>query len=183
MATERHPSRPTPRIAQPRLNPGSPPPPLEHPSTRILQKAGIKTGRMERNLSSRPIPVQSRPPSPALIVAGIVGSLFFVVLIVAVAGSGGSDRRYAASNKAEEQAPVEASDLEREGLAKCEQGRDLIRRCYDIGDRVGLQRGVNLIIEGNTMLERVNQMTGRKFDTLKYNQALKMARTKLMELK
>jgi len=193
MAEECQPTRRMPRSPQPRLASPSTPaekprtqalPTTERPTTRVLQKAGIKTGRVERNLTSRSIPKQSRPPNPMFIVGGIVGTLFLMVLIiVAAASSGASGRRNPASNDKKKAEPVEPATLEREAMAKCEEGRTLIQKSYILGDRAGLQRGVNLIIEGNTALERVNQMTGKKFDTRPFNEALKMARVKLGELK
>ncbi len=192
MPQDTQPTRPMPRAPQPRLTPPSsntqpktrPMPAAEGPTTRVLQKAGIKSPRPERNLTSRSIPKQSKPPSPALLVAGIVGTLLLmIVIIAAAAGSGVSIHRGRASNTEKVASKEEPATLEREALADCEKGRDLILRSYNTGDRTGLQRGVDLIIKGNTALERVNQMTGRKFDTRPYNEALKMARQKLMELK
>lgn len=213
MATERQPTRPLTKVPQPRLAAAAPaPPPVpktqplpktrsvpktqpvpvnsavsapERPNTRVLQKAGVKTGRAtERNLTSRSIPRQSKPPNPMLIVGGIVGALFFMVLIVAVAaGSGGTGRRKPASNDKAEASSAEPATLEREGIAKCEEGCALIMKSYPSGDKGGLQRGLNLVLEGNAMLERVNQMTGKKFDVKRYQETQVMARRKLMELK
>ncbi len=194
MATERQPTRPISKVPQPRLDPSSSPPrpprrktqPLpstERPTTRVLQKAGIKTGRVERNLTSRSIPKQSRPPNPMLIVGGIVGALFLMILIIAAAASSErSSRRNKASNDQKPEVKAEPGTLEREGLTKCDEGHALILRSYPGGDRAGLQRGLNLTLEGMSMLERVNQMTGKKFDVKRYQEAQVMARRKLMEL-
>lgn len=167
-------ARPTTRVPQPRLAPVPPRPPA---------RPERKTGRVERHLTSRSIPRTSGPPNPMFLVGGILGILFLAVLIIAVAASSSSGRRNRPVEGPKDGAAQEPSVIEREALVKCEKGRTLIQRSYDIGDRAGLQEGMSLIIEGNTALERVNQMTGKKFDTRPYNEALKMARVKLGELK
>ena len=80
-------------------------------------------------------------------------------------------------------APVDVSGYERDGLRKCDEGRDLILRSYDTNNKTGLQRGIALIQEGNSLLEKANSISNSKYDTRKYNQALKMARMKVLELK
>lgn len=169
-------TRPVPTVPQPRL---APPPPPNQPPARPERK----TGRVERHLTSRSVPTTSGPPNPVFLVGGILGVFFLAVLIVAVAASSSSGRRNRSVEEPKGGAPQGPSVIEQEALVKCEEGRALIQRSYDIGDRAGLQKGMNLIIEGNTALERVNQMTGKKFDTRPYNEALKMARVKLGELK
>jgi hypothetical protein len=149
-----------------------------------MPKAGVKTGRTERNLTSRSIPRQAKPPNPMLIVGGIVGALFFMILIVAMAsGSGGTGRRKSASNDKKEAPAPEPATMEREGLRKCEEGCAIIQKAYHMADKDSLQRGLNLVLEGNAVLERVNQMTGKKFDVKRYQETQVMARRKLMELK
>lgn len=163
------------KVPQPRLTPKSEAPPT------VPER---KISRVEpRHFTSRSIPKASSSPHPLFLVGGILGVLFLALLIVAVGVSGSSGRKYRPPAGPKEGTPQEPSILEREALTKCEEGRTLILRSYDIGDRAGLQKGMNLIIEGNTALERVNQMTGKKFDTRPYNEALKMARGKLGELR
>ena len=54
---------------------------------------------------------------------------------------------------------------------------------YRSNDKDGLQKGVNLISEGNGLLDKANQLSGNGYDTKKYNDALYLARKKLMELR
>ena len=68
-------------------------------------------------------------------------------------------------------------------MQKCEEGVVQIQRSYNSADKAGLQRGVALITEGNQMLDKANQMSGHTYDTKKFNETLKMARGKLLELK
>jgi hypothetical protein len=96
--------------------------------------------------------------------------------------AGGGKKTPAASNP-KGSGPPDVTQLETQGMAKCEQGCEIIQRAYDAGDKAGLQRGITLITEGNAMLDQANQRSGNTYDTKKYNQTLKMARGKLLELK
>ncbi len=155
--------------------------PRKSPTSRVPQRGTGRAGRAEGGATSRAIPVQKKNNTPLLIGAGIGGAVLLVI-VIAVAASGGSKKAPAASNP-RGPAPVDVGQLETQGMAKCEQGCEAIQRSYDAGDKAGLQRGINLITEGNAMLDRANQMSGNTYDTKKYNQTLKMARGKLLELK
>ena len=134
-------------------------------------------------MTSRSIPRTSAPPNPVFLVGGILGILFLALLIIAVAASSSSGRKARPVQGQGEGPGKEPSVVEREALAKCEEGYTLILRSYPGGDRAGLQRGLDLVLEGMSGLERVNQSTGRKFDVKRYQEAQVMARRKLMELR
>lgn len=179
-------SRIPPPAPTPALGKVIPPPKPTKTTTRIQQAiAGPKTGRLDRATSrvgttSRPVPVQKK--SNAMLFAGIGGGALLLIIVIAVAASGGpSPAREAAPSRAK--APVNVADLETEGMRKCDEGVVAVQRAYDINDKAGLQRGVQLITEGNQLLDRAYQLSNNKYDTTRYNQTLKMARSKLLELK
>lgn len=87
-------------------------------------------------------------------------------------------------------------DLEREGLANCDNGLKIIQSTTEMmsGKTVltdddkkklkeDLQKAVNLIGEGMELYDRSNQVSGHTFETNKYGQAMKLARSKILELK
>ena len=171
MATERRPGqRPTTRV------PANTSAPAKPPSTRGGRAPG------ERQATTRSLPMQKKG-NPALLWGGVGGGAFLLIILIAFAASGGPKKHPEPSNKKAPARPVDVSQLENDGKTKCEEGVAAIQRAYPISDKAGLQRGVALITEGNGMLDRANQMSGNMYDTKKYNETLKMARGKLLELK
>ncbi len=89
----------------------------------------------------------------------------------------------------------EADRLERDGVTSCEEGLQKIRSAMAFAEgktlsgpeedrlKADLQEGHRKIVRGMEQLDRCNQMTGRKFDTVSYTRAVKAARMKLLELK
>ena len=139
--------------------------------------------------SSRPVPrhgtsrgAASSKKSSLPIVLGAAGGALLLIILIAVAASGGTKKAAPASNPKGPKV-VDVASLEADGMKKCEEGVVLIQRAYNIPDKAGLQRGVALITEGNQMLDRANQMSGHTYETKKFNETLKMARGKLLELK
>jgi len=90
---------------------------------------------------------------------------------------------------------VLSADLEKEGLASCNEGYRIIQSCEsrmtgrELSDdekkklREDLLKGVGLITDGMNLFDRSNQVSGNMFDTSKYGQARKLANNKLGELK
>jgi hypothetical protein len=86
-------------------------------------------------------------------------------------------------------------DIEREGQASCDQGLRIIQDCQALMDgkalgdadrdklRSDLERGKKLLEEGMGLFDRSYQVSEHTFDTNKFGQALKVARSKLLELK
>lgn len=146
------------------------------------------TGRLpreaagDRPATSRALPAPKQG-NPALLWGGVGGGALLLIIVIAVAASGGSKRPGEASNKKASPKPVNVAQLEDDGKRLCDEGVFLIQKAYPVNDKAGLQRGVALITEGNGKLDQANQMSGNMYDTKKYNETLKMARGKLLELK
>lgn len=176
MALDRRPARPTTRAFP--SAPGKPP-----TQRAPAHKATGRTARAETHAPTRAVRPAPRSSSKTFWIAGGAagGVLLLIVLIVAASGSSSRAPDKAPVRKAPK--PVDVSQLERDGMAKCEQGLALIQSSYNAGHKANLQRGVELIKEGNSLLEEANRLSGNMYDTKKYNEALKMARNKILELK
>lgn len=174
MALDRRPGRPTTRA----LSPASSKPPTQR------TPAAKSTRRAEARVPTRGIrPASSASSRTPLVVGGAVGGILLLVALAAVLGGGGAPASSPKAPARKASKPVDVTELERNGLAKCEQGLTLIQSSYASGNKTGLQRGVDLIREGNSLLEEANRLSGNKYDTKKFNEALKMARNKILELK
>lgn len=145
----------------------------KRPSTRVPRGGKAATSRA----GLRSLPKKNQTP---LILGLCGGGAFLLILVIVVATSGSTPEK---RSKAKGKAPVDVSQLERDGLAKCEEGRRLILRAYDANDKSGLERGMGLITAGNTLLEEANRRSGNMYDTKAFNQAFQLARKKVLELK
>jgi hypothetical protein len=86
------------------------------------------------------------------------------------------------------------TDLEKDGLASCDQGLALIKSTANMltgkelsdDDKLKLKqdlsKGKSLISSGFELMSRVERVSGRKFDNSQYQEALLIARKKLPEL-
>ncbi len=152
--------------------------------------------------------VRSQPPSAPpdgsktpMIIAGAVGGVAVLLLIVFMA-SGGNEAPQPVVAKRPAPSPVspktvDVSRLVQEGEKKCEEGYQIIRECQSMlernrhsgGDsselRAKLQRGMDLIKEGNGLLSEANDKSNgtQGFSDKKYIEALKLARGMIGELK
>jgi hypothetical protein len=88
------------------------------------------------------------------------------------------------------------AEIEREGQAALDEGFKIIQStearmtgAAKLADeekqqlKTDLEKGKKLIEEGMNLFDRSYQVSGHTFDTNKYGQALKMSRTKLLELR
>ena len=88
------------------------------------------------------------------------------------------------------------TDLEKEGQASCDEGLKVIRstevQVSDTGKLSeaeksklleDLRKGTKLIQDGFGLLDRSFEVSGRRFETTQYQEALKVARPKILELK
>ena len=135
----------------------------------------------QRSTGRTSLVLPTRKNNTPLIIGGVAGGALLLILFIWAASGSTSSRPDASNTRAP--APVDVSGYERDGLRKCEEGRALILRSYDTNNKTGLQRGIIMIHEGNSLLEKANRISDNKYDTRKYNQALKMARMKVLELK
>jgi hypothetical protein len=85
-------------------------------------------------------------------------------------------------------------EIEKTGVRSCDRGLALIQSSEKLMSgtltvesrvklRMDLEEGKKLIEEGMNLLDKSYQVSNHKFDTNKYGQALKLARSKLLELK
>jgi len=119
-----------------------------------------------------------------MIIGGAVGGVVLIIILaVALSGSDSKKHADAPASKKEASKKPDVSQYEKEGITKCEAGLKAITDAYRSNDKDGLQKGVNLISEGNGLLDKANQLSGNGYDTKKYNDALYLARKKLMELR
>lgn len=179
--------RPSTQVPPPRAAAGGKVPTSRQPAVRpVTQIHKSPTTRMPQEPAPRlttrsPRAVAAKKSSLPLIL-GVAGGALVLIIVIAVAASGGSAPAKAAPKKAAP-AGVDVSSLENDGMKKCEEGLVLIQRSYDKSDKAGLQRGVALITEGNSLLDKANQLSGHTYDTKRFNEAFKMARNKILELK
>ncbi|HLF94318.1 MAG TPA: hypothetical protein VJB14_12725 [Planctomycetota bacterium] len=189
--TGRLPTVPPPQAARPATGkvPMAPPrpasgrvPTVSAPAKKSTGTSRSTRGGGEHSPTTRSIPAPQKG-NPMLLWGGVGGGALLLIILIAVAASGGSKRQVEASTKKAAPKAVNVAELEDDGKRKCEEGVVAIQRAYPANDKAGLQRGVALITEGNAMLDKANQMSGNMYDTKKYNETLKMARGKLLELK
>lgn len=211
MAIQR-PGRPTTRLGQPAVNvpakaapakptaragtgpvprPAVPPPPpakgrAAASSTRSVQKQG----------SSRPVPKAAPKSNPTMMIA--IGAGVVVVLgIAAFAMSGDSSKKAEtpAAKPASKPKAVDVSGLERDGMAKCNEGLALIQKhqallaSHSMSDsqksmlKADLEKSRKLIGDGMGLLTQANEKSSNQYDTKQYQEALITVRKKLMELR
>lgn len=192
MSVPKRPSRPMTRVPQPgtQNTPTGRTPTQTGKTTRGLARPA--TGRVEAHGSGRAVaPAKSNLP---LILAGVGGGLFLLVL-VGIFATGGSGKK-AGGPPPKKTAPVSVNvaALERDGERKCEEGLALIQktegmmtgRTLSTSEKASLKseldKGLTLLRDGMNKLEEANAKSGRTYDVVKYNKAMKAARMKLGEL-
>lgn len=180
-----------------KLSPPEPPPKTAtRPITRSMPRGQVpRTARSEAH-STRSFASPKKSNLP-LILGGVGGGVLVLVVVIAVAASGGSSKARPASNpRPAEGRPVDVSGLETQGMRKCDEGLLAIQRCdslmrkadLSVGEksqlRGELERGKTLLVSGMDMLDEANQKTQgqNKYNTTQYVQALKLARSKLLEI-
>lgn len=187
MGLERRPIRPPPRAA----GPGRPA--IQRPTSR-----GLKSdGNTHRANALRPS--DARKSQTPLIIGGVGGGVLLLI-IIAVASSGSDEsrtkRRSGDSETKAAKRPVDVSGLEKEGMKRCQEGYEAIVKCEPLlkaGNASGadksqlkfnLQRGKDLLTQGMNMLSEANDKTSgeHKYDLSQYQQALMIARKKLLEM-
>jgi hypothetical protein len=190
MSTERRPARPTTARANPAKAPTqrvAPVAPQQKATARVQavqkpsgQRPTTRTPRTDRQ-PTRSVPT-ARKGNTGLVIGASVGGFVLLIVIIAVAMSGGK-RPADASHRKSGPAPVDVTQLEAQGMQKCEEGCAIIQRAYGTSNKSELQKGIALITAGNELLDKANQMSGNKYDTKRFNETLKMARGKVLELK
>ena len=197
--------RATTRSVPTQKTPTSKVPPARPPTGKVPTQGGRPTtSRMapattpQRATTRREAPPRSsasprKSNTPVLIGAG-VGGLLLLIIVIAIALGGGAKKASEASNKKKAAAPLDVAGMEREAEAKQVEGLGLIQRSEDkmtgrtlsAGEKMqlksDLERGMHLITEGNNLYDQANARSGNKYDTVKYNKALKAARMKVGEL-
>jgi hypothetical protein len=123
-----------------------------------------------------------------------VGGFLLVIIVIAVAAGGSGEATPTRVGTKTEARPVDVSGLEREGMAKCDEGLVIIQRCKELmtgraldgGEKArlkaDLERGVRLIQDGSNMLDEANTKSGHMYDVSRHHKASKAARMKLGEL-
>lgn len=192
MSVPRRPSRPMTRVPQPgtQKSPTTRTPTHTGKTTRGVARPA--TGRVETHGSGRA--VAPRKSGLPLILAGVGGGLFLLVLVVVFASGAGGKKPGGSKTKKAAAVSVDVSALERDGERKCEEGLVLIQKSEGMMTgrtlsatenarlKSDLERGVNLLRDGMNKLEEANAKSGRTYDVVKYNKAMKAARMKLGEL-
>jgi len=204
MATERRPLRPATRVSAPAAAPvrtatsrvpAAPPPPARPAvKTATARVASVSPAAAKKTTGrvGRPGGGTARggaapaPKNNTMLFVGIGAGALVLVVGLAVAFSGGDDHKKHAEPAAKK-APAgkpDVSQLERDGMAKCNEGVKLIKGGLGSNDKAALERGVALISEGNGLLDKANTIgnTGG-YDTKDINQTLYLARKKLQELR
>ena len=188
MSVPRRPTRPVTRVPQPGAKPAA---------SRTPTQAGraAPTGKTTRGIahSSGRAVAPKKSNMPVLLAAGGGGALLLIIVLV-VAMSGGSSPKPSGVKKKASAAAVDVSALERDGETKCEQGYALIQKTQGLMTgreltpseksslKSELDRGLTLLRDGMNKLEEANAKSGRTYDVVKYNKAMKAARMKLGEL-
>ncbi len=129
----------------------------------------------------------AKKSNKGLIIGGSIGGGVLLLIIIIAAASSGGGKKPEARKAAPRARAVNYDEMEREGLRKCDEGLRCVQSSEAFRNdpssmRAELEKGKNLITEGIALLDQVNQKTQRMFDTQRYGQALKLARTKLMEM-
>ena len=183
MALQR-PGRPAPR--------GGPP---AKPATGRARASGSSTRSVQKQGSSRPVPVQAAKSNTPMII-GIVAGVIVVIGIAAFALSSDSKKpETPAAKPASKPKTVDVRGLETEGMSKCDEGLALIKKneavlgSHSLSDsqksalKADLEKGRKLISDGMGLLTQANEKSKNTYDTKQYQEALITVRKKLMELR
>ena len=196
MATQR-PGRPTSRAGQP-VRPATAPLQKQSapPATARGRVAGSSTRSVQKQGSSRPVPKMA-PKSNSTMMIGIGAGAVVLLGIGAFFMMGSSPEKHAtpAPKEASKPKAVDVGSLERDGMAKCNEGLALIQKNaaalgnHSLGEgqktalKADLEKGKKLISDGMGLLTQANEKSGNKYDTTQYQEALITVRKKLMELR
>lgn len=190
------PGRPTARAGQP-ARPATGPLPKAAPATSRARAAGSSTRSVQKQGSSRPVPKQAAPKSSSTMMIAIGAGVVVLLGIAAFAMSGESKKvETPAAKPPSKPKAVDVSAMERDGMAKCDQGLKLIQKHSDLmaaanlsdgqkstlkGD---LEQGRKLISDGMALLSEASDKSGNKYPNMnQYQEALIIARRKLMTLR
>ena len=186
------PQKPTTRTGTGPVPKQSAPPPA--PTARG-RAAASSTRSVAKQSGSRPVPKAAAKSNTTMMIA--IGAGVVVVLgIAAFAMSGGDSKKHEtpAAKPASKPKPVDVAGLERDGMAKCDQGLAIIKRCApqmsstSLSDsektrlKADLEQGTGLIKDGMGMLDEAYRKSGNTYTVTEYNEAKKAARMKLGEL-
>lgn len=203
MAIQR-PGRPTTRLGQPAV---PPPKPAGRPSTGPVPKqsapppaakgksAASSTRTVQKQGSSRPVPKAAPKSNTTMLIA--IGAGIVVVLGIAVVAMSGDSKKAEtpAAKPASKPKAVDVSGLERDGMKKCDDGLKLIQKhstlmaAENLSDgqkatlKGDLEQGRKLISDGIALLTQANEKSGNTYNMNQYQEALIIARRKLMTLR
>jgi hypothetical protein len=201
MALPNRSGRPATRLGQPAVKAPAKASPASRPTTGPIAKPaapparGRAPGPPTRN-ASRPVPKQAQKSNTPMII-GIVAGVVVILGIAAFAMSGNSSEKSAviAPKEASKKKPMDVGGLENEGLSKCEQGLDIMKKNEVLigkhplsdGEKVQLrgelEKARKLLVEGMGMLTQANEKSGHQYDAKQFQEAQMTARKKLMELR
>lgn len=203
MANQR-PGRPTTRLGQPAVNAKAPARPATQPVAKQAAPAPAARGRaaasstrsVAKQGQSRPVPKQPAKNNTMMFVG--IGAGVLVLLVGAFVVMGGDSHKAAtpAPKEASKPKAVDVSGLERDGMAKCEEGLGLIQKHqallanHSMSEsqktmlKADLEKSRKLIGDGMGLLSQANEKSpDHKYDLKQYQEALITVRKKLMELR
>ena len=185
------PQKPTARAGTGAVPKQSAPPPAP---TGRARAPGSSTRSVAKQGGSRPVP-KAAPKSNTTMMIAIGAGIVVVLGIAAFAMSGDSKKNEPPPPKAASKPQVvDVAGLERNGMAKCDQGLAIIKRCApqmsstSLSEsektrlKADLESGSNLIKDGMGMLDEAYRKSGNTYTVTEYNEAKKAARMKLGEL-
>ncbi|HLY11793.1 MAG TPA: hypothetical protein VKW04_21005 [Planctomycetota bacterium] len=205
MATQRPGRQPT-RLGQPAIKAPAKAAPAVRPSTGGVPRQAPATARGARSSTTRSVPTSGGGGRPATRPAAAksnsalfigIGVGVVLVLVVAFVMMGGKSEKNAPvpAEKSSKPKPVDVSGLERDGMAKCNEGLALIQKNQSqLGNHelsagqkqsliADLEKGKKLISDGMGLLTQANEKSKNTYDTKQYQEALITVRKKLMELR
>jgi hypothetical protein len=205
MAMQRPGGRQTTRMGQPaapaKAAPGRPatqPVPKQAapaPATRGRAPAS-STRSVAKQGQSRPVPKQAAKNN-TMMFAGIGAGVLVLLVGAFFAMSGDSHKPVnPAPKEASKPKATDVSGLERDGMAKCEEGLGIIQKhqallgSHSLSDgqksalKADLEKSRKLIGDGMGLLTQANEKApDHRYDTKQYQEALITVRKKLMELR
>lgn len=150
-------------------------------------------GTRRWNAQARSLTSHAR--KPFLVMAGI-GVAAFVLILVLFGRGGTSTPKNQKRDKVgkEGKEPVDTRALRRKAEENCAEGLQVVQRMEPYFTRsltseekgtflAELEKARRLFQEGMGGFEKINAATGEQFDLRRYQNALKIVRTKLLELK
>jgi hypothetical protein len=208
MAMQR-PGRSPTRLGQPAVKapakaaPAAKPAPAARPPTGPVPRQGApaRTGRsttrsVPTSGGARPTARTAPAKSNTALFIGIgVGAVLLLVGAYAALGGKSGNNAPTSVDKPSKPKPVDVSGLERDGMAKCNEGLALIQKnqsqlaSHDLsaGQKqsliADLEKGKKLIADGMGLLTQANEKSKNTYDTKQYQEALITVRKKLMELR